>query len=121
MTNDILVVAEHLQGEFADVTFELLGKGRELASATGGSLCVVVLGSGLDAAALGAADKILSVDHERLADFNPESYTVALTAVLEHWSLPPLTIVALKTRGSRDLPKIRLVVDFLTRRWAGLS
>ena len=68
MGNDILVVAEHLKGEFADITFELLGKGRELASATGGTLCVAVFGSGLDSSALGAADRILSIDHERLAD-----------------------------------------------------
>ena len=98
MSNDILIVAEHIKGEFADVTFELLGKGRELASATGGTLCVALLGSGMDGAVLGAADKVFSVDHDRLADFNPEAYTLALTAVVEHCA-PRLILVANTSMG----------------------
>lgn len=119
MGNDILVVAEHLQGEIADITFELLGKGRELATATGGSLCVALLGSGISSASLGAADKVIRVDHERLAEFNPESYVAALTAVVDHAS-PRLTMIGNTSMGMdlaaalsvrNGLPLIGFVLD----------
>jgi len=84
MTQDIHVFVEHLKGEVADVTFELLGKGRELASATGGQLVAVLLGSGTDAMVsdLGAADSVLRCDHAALADFNPEPYLATLAGIV---------------------------------------
>src|SRR5438094_601775 len=55
MANDILVLADHLKGQLSDATFELIGKARELAGATGqggGSPAVEsVAPSGLDALA----------------------------------------------------------------------
>jgi electron transfer flavoprotein alpha subunit len=119
MGKDILIVAEHLKGVIADVTFELLGKGRELATATGGSLSVALLGSGISADGLGAADRVLRVDHERLAEFNPESYVATLTAVVEHVS-PRLTLIANTSMGmdlaaalsvKKNIPLVAYVVD----------
>jgi len=83
MSQDIFVFVEHLKGAIDDVTFELLGKGRELASATGGQLVAVLLGSGMAAKAgeLGAADKVISVDHPALEHFNPEAYVTTLAEV----------------------------------------
>ncbi len=98
MGNDVLVVAEHLKGEFTDVTFELLGKGRELADATGGSLTAAVLGSSVDASALGAADKVVGVDHASLAEFNPETHLAALVEVVGHVD-PRVTLVANTSMG----------------------
>lgn len=100
MGQDILVVAEHMSGAFQDVTFELIGKGRELATATGSKLCVAVLGSGMDEAAnsLGAADQVLQVDHPNLANFNPEAYVATLSDVLDQVS-PRLTLVANTSMG----------------------
>jgi electron transfer flavoprotein alpha subunit len=121
MGQEILVVVEHQQGEIADVTFELLGKGRELASKTGGTLTAALFGSGVQAAAasLGAADKVVYVDHERLADFNPEACSAALVAVVgarEPW----LTLVANSSMGMdlaaalsvrRDLPLVAYAIE----------
>ena len=98
MGNDILVVAEHLKGAISDVTFELLGKGRELATATGGSLHIALLSSGLSSDGLGAADKVIRVDHDRLGEFNPEAYIVALAAVVEQ-SSPRLTLIGNTSMG----------------------
>lgn len=100
MGQDILVVAEHLKGEFADVTYELLGKGRELATATGGPLTAVVLGSGMGDAAssLAAADKVVYVDHAQLADFNPEAYVAVLSEVVGQLA-PRLTLIANTSMG----------------------
>jgi electron transfer flavoprotein alpha subunit len=113
----ILVVAEHLKGGIADVTYELLGKAREL----GGEVTVALLGSGMEAAAssLGAADKVVHVDHPLLADFNPETYATTLAAVLDNVS-PSLTLVANTSMGMdlaaalsvrQNLPLVAYAVD----------
>lgn len=85
MTNDVLVYVEHLQGKIADVSFELLGKGRELADALGGKLEAVLIGSqcGGLAEQLGKADKVLCVADMRLADYNPTSFKHALASVVK--------------------------------------
>lgn len=100
MGQDILVVAEHMSGEFQDVTFELIGKGRELATATGGKLCVAVLGSGMESAAasLGAADHVFYIDHANLENFNPEAYVAALSGLLDQ-AAPRLTLIANTSMG----------------------
>ncbi len=62
MSSNILVVAEHVNGTIDDITFELLGKGRELAD--DGGLAVALLGGGSDLAGqFGKADRVLHVDH----------------------------------------------------------
>jgi electron transfer flavoprotein alpha subunit len=83
MSQDVLVVAEHLQGNLSDTTFEMLGMGKTLASQLGGTCSVVLIG-GDDAMVgqLGAADAVVRVDGEGLADFNPETYSAALEAVV---------------------------------------
>jgi len=103
MSQDIFVVAEHLKGQLADVTFELLGKGRELAEASGGSLVAVLLGQGVEglAAELGAADKVLYVEHAALAEFNPQAYARALTEVVSSHS--PRVVLIPNTSMGMDL------------------
>jgi electron transfer flavoprotein alpha subunit len=100
MAKDILIVTEHLRGEFADVTFELLGKGRELATQVGGTLTAVVLGSGMQDrfGSLGAADRVLSVDHAQLSDFNPESQVAVLAPLIKEVA-PRLTLIPNTSMG----------------------
>ena len=68
MANAILVLAEQLRGELSDITFEMLGAGRALASASGAPLYAVLLGSEAAplAAKLGVADKVFVVDNPQL-------------------------------------------------------
>ena len=120
MTNDILVVAEHLNGVIDEVTFELLGKGKELAGATGGSVAVALLGASADAAAqLGVADKVLHMEHAQLENFNPEAYSAALAEVVGQAN-PGVVLVANTSMGmdraaslsaDKDLPLIAYAVD----------
>jgi hypothetical protein len=35
---DILVITEHLKGEFQDITFEMLGRAKEMAGISGGEM-----------------------------------------------------------------------------------
>lgn len=121
MGQDILVVAEHLKGEIADVTFELLGKATELAGATGGSVAVALVGADMKgkASELGAAAKVYCVDHAGLSDFNPLTHGAALGSILDHVA-PRLTLVANTSMGmdlaastavAKDLPLMAYALD----------
>jgi electron transfer flavoprotein alpha subunit len=84
MSNQILVVVEHLKGKIEDITFEMLGKGKEIADSTGSELVALLLGSGADgmASQLGAASKVIYVDDANLAEYNPQAYCKAVGAVV---------------------------------------
>jgi electron transfer flavoprotein alpha subunit len=99
MSNDVMVVAEHLKGALADITFEMIGLGKNLASQLGGS-CIVTLIGGSDAmtSELGAADLVVRVGGDEMADFNPESYALALEAAVDAKS-PRVTLVAYTSMG----------------------
>jgi len=73
MNNDVLVIAEHMDGKFSDVSFEMIGKAKELASAFGGQAVAVVVGGGVSANVF-ASDSTIHVDDANLAQFNPEAY-----------------------------------------------
>lgn len=55
------------------------------------------------------------------SDFLAEICAGSVTSVLDDWSLPPLEVVALISRKNRELPKVRLAIDFLSEHWADLS
>ncbi len=119
--SNVAVIVEHLEGKVADVTFELLGKGRELADALGGSLSAVLLGHQVQelAGQLGAADKVLSVDHPALASFNPDTYCKAATEAVRYIQ-PAVVLVPYTSMGmdmasgvatSLNLPLVSYVMD----------
>ncbi|MDH7514470.1 MAG: electron transfer flavoprotein subunit alpha/FixB family protein [Bacteroidota bacterium] len=84
MNKHIIVIAEHMEGALADITFEMLGKAREIADAVSGSVTVVVLGKDLEpfVRKLGLADTVLLVEHDALAEYVPETYAQALATLL---------------------------------------
>lgn len=70
---DILVITEHLKGEFQDITFEMLGKAKELAGASGGQCVAVTFGNmNGKSGELGVADSVISVGGSN--DFFPTHY-----------------------------------------------
>ena len=81
MSNDILVITEQLDGTFADISFEMVGKAKELAASWGGQTVAVVLGSGI-AADVFASEATLYVDDPNLAQFNPEAYGKVVEALV---------------------------------------
>src|SRR5512141_1000308 len=85
MSNDILVITEHLDGKFSDVSFEMIGKAKELATAFGGQSIAVVLGSGLNAHVF-ASDSTIQVDDAMLSQFNPEAYGKVIEALVKEKS-----------------------------------
>ncbi len=85
MANPILVLAEQLRGEISDITFEMLGVGRALASAVGAPLYAVLLGSEAAplAAKLGKADKVFVADNPQLNLAPAATVTAVLKAVID--------------------------------------
>jgi electron transfer flavoprotein alpha subunit len=69
MSNNVLVLTEHLQGSFTDATFEALAMARRL----GGRVEAALAGPAELASQLGGADTVLVVDDPALASFNPEA------------------------------------------------
>ena len=85
MSNDVFVITEHLDGKFSDVSFELVGKAKELASALGGEAVAIVVGSGVDANVF-ASDSTIHVDDVVLSNFNPEAYGKVIEALVKEKS-----------------------------------
>lgn len=85
MSNDVFVITEHMDGKFSDVSFELVGKAKELASALGGQAVAVVVGSGVDANVF-ASDSTIQIDDAALSQFNPEAYGKVIEALVKEKS-----------------------------------
>ena len=85
MSNDIFVITEQSDGSFADISFEMVGKAKELAASWGGQTIAVVLGNGV-AADLFASDSTLSIDDPNLVQFNPEAYGKVIEALVQERS-----------------------------------
>ncbi|MCP4358015.1 MAG: electron transfer flavoprotein subunit alpha/FixB family protein [Chloroflexi bacterium] len=99
MGNDVLVITEHLDGRVADISYEMVGKAKELAGALGGQATAVMLGSGMaDAAGTFASDATIYVDDPALANFNPETYGKVLAALTAEKS-PRLTLIGSTAMG----------------------
>jgi electron transfer flavoprotein alpha subunit len=87
--NEILVLAEHRDGELRDITFEMLGKAASLAEAGGTTVTALLLGAGvgeMGEALKAYADEVLTVDHGNLTNFNSAVYQ-------------PVVAEAVKSRG----------------------
>lgn len=100
MSQDVLVVAEHFQGRLNEITFELLGKGRELARGLGGKLAVALLGSEMEDLAnqLGAADLLYLAERAELREFTSDGYGAVLEIVLKE-ATPRLVLLGSTSVG----------------------
>jgi electron transfer flavoprotein alpha subunit len=85
MSNDVFVITEHMDGKFSDVSFEMVGKAKELASAWGGQAVAVIVGSGVTANVF-ASDSTIHVDDAALSQFNPEAYGKVIEALVKEKS-----------------------------------
>ncbi len=100
---DVWVYVEHLKGEVLGHTYELLGKGREVAGALGGRLVAVLAGSAVQplASTLGVADSVLCIEDAGLAEFTPEGHGAVLRALAE--KDPPRLMLFGATSAGMDL------------------
>jgi electron transfer flavoprotein alpha subunit len=85
MQEPILVLAEHLRGEVADITYEMLGVGRKLADDLKAPLYSVVFGKDIVPVAshLGVADSVFVLDHPQLDMPSPDVVAALLKTLIE--------------------------------------
>ena len=109
MADGILVVAEQRQGNLNKVSWETLVAAQQLAAAVGRKLGVAVMGKGVGAIAEEFAgkklDEVLLVEHDLLADYTPDGYTLALQQVLQQTS-PYLVLMPHTYQVREFLPKL---------------
>jgi len=101
---DIFVLVEHRQGKIRDITYELLGAGSRIAKDRGVSLTALLLGHGVRTLAeeiAVRAPRVLVVEDERLAHFNPDPYRKVLSAVFT--THRPLALLVGHTAYGMDL------------------
>jgi electron transfer flavoprotein alpha subunit len=83
MNQDIYVVIEHLRGQIAEISYTMLAAAHALAGGSGGKVFGVLLGKDVQKLAENlAADQVLYVDHQALAEFNPDAYLTVLTQLI---------------------------------------
>lgn len=103
------VVAESVQERIRNVTYELLGRGLELASQLQSELCAVLLGNASQGKAQDliyhGADKVYSVRHVELAKYSSDAYAAALSETIR--SYKPYAVLAASTSIGRDfIPRV---------------
>lgn len=91
--SNIYVIVEHFKGKVEDITFEMLGKAKEL-----GDVTAVLIGDKNLASELGAASKVISVDIPELSEFNPEAYLKVVNDVVAAGN-PDITMVGNTSMG----------------------
>lgn len=101
----VFVVAEQVDGVIAGVSYELIGKGKELAGRLGTHVTAILAGSGVRDLALQltayGADQVIVVDDPSLKDYTTEPYVRAVTVVVEKCS--PEIVLYGATAIGRDL------------------
>jgi electron transfer flavoprotein alpha subunit len=111
--NEILVLAEHLEGKLADVTIEMLGKAAGLADAAGGSVAAVLFGSGvgdLSGALAAHADRVLVREHEGFSHYNSAVYDPVLAEIIKERE-PDIVLIGHTASGVDLAPSLAVSLD----------
>jgi electron transfer flavoprotein alpha subunit len=85
MSNDIFVITDQMDGAFSDISFEMMGKAKEIAATWSGQAVAVVLGNSISADVF-ASDSTLYVEDLGLAQYNPEAYAKVIEALVKEKS-----------------------------------
>ncbi len=107
--NNIFVYIENENGVVADVSLELLTKGRELAATLGCKLEALVIGSGLDGIetilAKYGADVVWIADDKELAPYRTLPHTAVVCGVFEE-EKPQIALFGATTVGRDLAPRV---------------
>ncbi|HEX2715843.1 MAG TPA: electron transfer flavoprotein subunit alpha/FixB family protein [Candidatus Acidoferrales bacterium] len=111
---NVLVITEQREGKWSKASFETLAAAQQIASETQGKLAGVVIGQGVRALADELAgtklDEVLLVEHELLAAYTPDGFTLALSQVIAQ-TRPDLVLLP-HTYQVRDYaPKLAASLD----------
>src|SRR5207237_727333 len=107
MSNGILVFIEHKAGALNKTSLEAIAAAQQLGNSINVKPTAVVLGAASLADEIAAYDfeKVVSVDHEQLAEYTPDAYAAAMEQVVR--ALDPQYVVMSHTYLVRDFaPKV---------------
>lgn len=106
---DVLIFAEQLEGEVHPVTYELMGKGRELANKINQELHVILLGHDLmdqtEEILAHGADKVYVYNQEPLHHFDVEAYAKAFEDCVKR-TKPTIILIGATSIGRSLAPRI---------------
>jgi electron transfer flavoprotein alpha subunit len=111
---DVWVFAEQKKGVIQTISFELLGKGRELADKLGVKLCAVLLGDGTEKASRDlierGADKVYVVDSPKLGAYLDDPYTKILTALVNKYK-PEVVLCGATVIGRSLISRVAVLTN----------
>ncbi len=122
---DVWIVAEIKEGNVRNVSFELLGKAKELADELNQKTCVLLLGYNVNRFCQEfsnrGANKIYIAEHEALNDYYTETYSSVVTGIISKYN--PNIVLYPATINGRDLaPRVAATLELgLTADCTGLS
>ncbi|TKJ21604.1 MAG: electron transfer flavoprotein subunit alpha [Promethearchaeota archaeon Loki_b32] len=122
---DIWIVAEIKDDKVRNVSFELLGKAKELADELKQKVCVLLLGDNVKKFAQDfsnrGANRIYIAEHEALKDYYTETYSSVVTGIISKYK--PNIVLYPATINGRDLaPRVAATLELgLTADCTGLS
>src|ERR1051325_531652 len=107
MSNSILVFIEHKAGTLNKTSLEAIAAAQKLAADIGGKVSAVLFGAPSLAQEIAAYDleKVISAEHEKLAEYTPDAYADALEQVVR--ATNPGYVIMSHTYLARDFaPKV---------------
>ena len=110
---EILVVAEHRQQKLADVSLQMLSKGRQLADKAGIELVAVVIGADVGGYAEELAkwaDRVLTVTTKKLEDSLAEPSQKILSSIIKDRK-PKLVLIGHSSFGMDLAPSLAVELD----------
>ena len=105
----VMIFAEQRLGKMAEVSYELLHKGRELADTLKVPLSAALLGKGVSSSAQSlieyGADRVYMVDHPSLEGFTDDLYGDCLTRIIRTYR-PEIVLAGATSIGRSFIPKV---------------
>ena len=110
----VWVIAEQNKGVIQSVTYELLGKGKELADKLGVELCAVLLGDNIESECKElisrGAEKVYLVDSKELAHYQSEPYSKVITEVINEHK-PEIVLCGATSTGRSLIARVAVKID----------
>lgn len=112
--SNVLIVAEHLNGELTKSSAQAVGFAKDVVAITGGEIIGLVLGAGTqgaaDAMAKTGVDKVVFVDNPAFQNYLAENYAPAVAAVAKEVGATVVATPA-STTGRDYMPRVTAALD----------
>jgi electron transfer flavoprotein alpha subunit len=110
----VWIVAEQNKGIIQSVTYELIGKGRELADKRGVELCAVLLGDDIEKKSTElfhrGAEKVYLVDSPKLKHYQNEPYSKVLIELINEYR-PEIVLCGATSMGRSLISRVAVKID----------